>query len=185
MNTNSQCYSQSALSPVPSARKKRFFSTLLNLFPFLRFSSFKRDQVSISATTIETPIIIGVDRKAEKKTIPSSTSRCRRSAANQIQSEKNPSSKLNHLEQKASINSVSDTSMLTRKSYRQSIYLQLIFACYLLLRCHSIFQKRIIRVYPSSILLSIFEKLVRIDAVIDIMNANIFIGRNKNIFDPL
>jgi len=166
MNTNSQCY-----SPVPSARKKRFFSTLLHLFPFLRFSSFKRDQV---------------DRKAGNKIILSSTSRCRRSATrNQIQSEENPSSTLNHLEQKASIHSISDTSMLTGKSYRQSIYLQFIFACYLLLRCHSIFQKPIIRVYPSSILLAIFEKLVHIDAVIDIMNANIFIERNKNIFDHL
>jgi hypothetical protein len=170
-NINNQCYSQ-------SAGKKRFFSTLLHLFPFLRFSSFKRDQVSISATTIENPIIIGVDQKAGNKIIPSSTSRCRRSAArnfNQIQSEENPSSKLNHLEQKASI-------------YRQSIYLQFSFTCYLLLRCHSIFQKPIIRVYPSSILVAIFEKLVRIDVkvpVIDIMNANISIERNKNIFDPL
>jgi len=184
MNTNSQCYSQSALSTVTSAGKKRFFSTLLHLFPFLRFSSFKRDQVS----TIETPVIIGIDRKAGKKIIPSSTSRCRRSAANRIQSEKNPSSKLNHLEQKASIHSISDTSILTGKSYRQSIYLQFIFACYLLLRCHSIFQKPIIRVYPSSILLAIFEKLFHIEKkvpVIDIINANIFIERNKNIFDPL
>jgi len=174
MNINSQCYSQSALSPVTSAGKKRFFSTLLHLFPFLRLSSFKRHQV---------------DRKAGNKIILSSTSRCRRSATrNQIQSEENPSSKLNHLEQKASIHSISDTSMLTRKSYGQSIYLQFIFACYLLLRCHSIFQKPIIRVYPSSILLAIFEKLFHIEKkvpVIDIINANIFIERNKNIFDPL
>jgi hypothetical protein len=66
--------------PVSSTQKKRFFDTFLSFISFLRLSSFKHDQVCISATTNGTPIVTDASRNEKNKNIQSPTSRCRRSA---------------------------------------------------------------------------------------------------------
>lgn len=137
INNNTQCYPQIMSTPVSSAGKKRFFDTFLNLISFIRLSSFKHERARISTTTIGTSIITDANRNEINKNIRSPTSRCRRSAARnfnnnlsiepekhyfQIRSEEDSPSKRIHLEQKASIHTVSDIPISTRKQCRQSLY---------------------------------------------------------------
>ncbi|CAF3344447.1 unnamed protein product [Rotaria sp. Silwood1] len=117
ISINTQCNPQPKSSTVLSTAKNRFFSTFLNLFSYLRLSSFKHDRIWISTTTDETSKVIHIDQNEENKNIRSPTSRCRRSTARnsnyssliepekhylQIKSEDNSSSKFKHSNKKTS-----------------------------------------------------------------------------------